>query len=192
MDLSSEQVHWLLGVFLVLIVSPLILREIQVIRRQWPALLIPFALLIVGIELFLDPVIHGSAIPENYSKETSQHLLLSALLLSIGMVEGARCFGKLQAFLWAMVLPIGLFLAGILFFFHAQHGAHVSMLLLIVQHRIMGVTLVITAVTKAVAELRPRSGLHAAWLIVIFIFSSELILYTEGSSVFGVFSVSTQ
>ncbi|EAR21338.1 hypothetical protein [Nitrococcus mobilis] len=192
MGLSSEQVHWLFGVFLALIVSPLILHDIQVFRRQRSALLIPCALLIVGIALLLDPMIHGSALPANYSKETDQHIFLSALLLSIGVIEGARCFGKLPALLWSMALPVGLFLAGIIFFFHAQHDTHVSMLLLIVQHRIMGVTLIIAAVTKAVAELRPQPGLHAAWLIVILVFSSELILYTEGGSIFDAFSVSTQ
>ncbi len=192
MDLSSEQVHWLFGVFLVLIVSPLILREIQVFRRQWLTLLLPGALLIAGIELLLDPLIHGSAAPENYSKETSQHILLSVLLLSIGIVEGARCFGKLRAFLWAMALPIGLVVAGLLFFFHAQHDTHVPILLLTTQHRIMGVTLIIAAVTKAVAELKPQSGLHVAWLIVILVFSGELILYTEGGSVSDIFSLSMQ
>lgn len=190
MKLTSEQVHWVFGAVLSVLPIPLILNELVVIDGRWPSFIVPIALFAIGLALILDPLIHGRAAPTEYAHETVQHLVLGAMALAVGGVETARALGGLESSAWALALPLGLVIAGLLFFFHAQHQAGVPVLLLVIQHRIMGVILTVAGVTKAVAEMSQAPALRAGWLLLVLVLGLQLLLYTEGGSLLGGFKAS--
>lgn len=63
MALSSEQVHWLLGGLVTLVAAALLLRATGLVEAGWLRFILPAALLLLGAETFLDPLIHGGKSP---------------------------------------------------------------------------------------------------------------------------------
>jgi hypothetical protein len=184
MNLTSEQVHWIFGVLLTIVPITLLLHCLGAIRARWPRFIIPITFLFIGIELVLDPFIHGAAAPAEYAQESARHLLLAAVAFTVAIIEMGRSLGRLQAKAWATALPLALVVSGLLFFFHAQHQADVPVLLLVTQHRFMGTTLIIAGVAKAADELTLKPELRAGWLLLVLVFGLQLLLYTEGQSLF--------
>ena len=184
MNLTSEHVHWIFGVFLTIVPIVLLLHHGGAMRARWPIFIIPVTFLLLSIEIVLEPLVHGNAAPAGYAPESAQHMMIATLALAIAMIETGRALGRLQAKVWAMALPSALVVIGLLFFFHAQHQADVPMLLLMTQHRIMGVTLIVAGIAKAAGELTLKPELRIGWLLLILIFGIELLLYTEGQTLF--------
>jgi len=187
MELTSEQVHWIVGAVITAFAALLLWLETRPASVPWARFVIPSLLLSAGLMLVFDPLLHGAAAPENYGAETAQHIGMGVVLLAIGAIELARAMGKLSAPGWALVLPAVLVGIGLLFVMHAQHDADVPMLLLIAQHRIVGVTLWLIAGALAVAELstRLRPAFRVAALTLMLLFGVEFLLYTEGNLLFG-------
>src|SRR5205823_927585 len=98
-------------------------------------------------------------------------------------VELFRTAGWLHHQVWRAWLPIGMLVTGVIFVFHAQHKTHAPPILLTVQHRILGASLAVGAVSKTVADLpHPRARPFAvAWLVPLFLAGVQLLLYTEPS-----------
>ncbi len=184
MNLTSEQVHWIGGVAFTIVAVLLILHKTRVMRAGWLPYLLPILLIGYGVESFIDPLIHGTAKPQNYGTESLQHIIQGTSMLIVGGVELFRTRGRLKHYAWGLILPLGLFIVGGLFMFHAQHEADVPPVLLLVQHRIFAITLWMTAVTKALAEWPNKSSqaFSVAWLLPLLLFGLELLVYTEGSS----------
>jgi hypothetical protein len=183
MGLTSEQVHWVLGGAISLIAVILLLRAAGVLRASWPRYFLPFGLLLLAGETFLDPLIHGLGTPQHEAAETAQHFVMGGLMAAVGLVELQRARDRLRSRFWGFLLPVGLLAVGILFLVHAQHDSAAPAILLIVQHRVMGATLVVAAAAKFLAELgqdKTRS-FEAGWLVAMLVFGLELLLYTEAS-----------
>lgn len=187
MNLTSEHVHWIFGAFLTIVPIVLLLHHGGAIRARWPGFIIPVTFLLLSIEIVLEPLVHGNAAPAGYARESAQHMMIAVLAFAIAMIEMGRTFGRLQEKVWAMALPLVLVVIGLLFFFHAQHQADVPMLLLMTQHRIMGVTLIVAGIAKAAGEFTLKSELRIGWLLLILLFGLELLLYTEGRTLFDGF-----
>lgn len=187
MELTSEQVHWLAGGVVSGIALVLLWLETRPAPIVWARFVIPGVLLATGLMLVFDPLLHGAAAPENYGAETAQHIAMGVVLLVIGALELARALGRLRAAAWGFALPVVLVGIGLMFVMHAQHNAEVPMLLLIAQHRIVGVTLWLIALTLTLAELSPRlrSAFRVSALFLMLLFGVEFLLYTEGNLLFG-------
>ncbi|OGW53745.1 MAG: hypothetical protein A2Z46_01870 [Nitrospirae bacterium RBG_19FT_COMBO_55_12] len=187
MNLTSEQVHWIIGGWIAIIACFLILNETRVLAARWVRWLLPVGMLAVGIELIIDPLLHGAAAPGGYEHETAQHFMLGAGLIVVAALEGLREKEVLRHRFWSMVMPTGLIAAGAVFMFHAQHEASVPIIVLIAQHRVYGVTLWLAGLAKALAEIRSHKTrtFAAGWLVLLLLFGFELLLYTEGGSLFG-------
>lgn len=70
----------------------LILRDVGKIRARWVDYLVPALLAAFGLEMLLDPLVHGDAAPANYAAETAQHFMLGLLLIG---ASGAELFRTL-------------------------------------------------------------------------------------------------
>lgn len=184
MGLTSEQVHWILGGGLIPLALVLVLQEREIIRARWPRHLLGAALMVGGLAFVFDPLLHGSAAPENYEAETAQHAVQGGVLLAVGLIELLRGTSRLRARWWGLFLPVGLVAMGVTFLLHAQHAAAGPPILLVQQHRIIGATFLVAAATRGLSELGGERGrpLSVAWLVVLLLLGVEFALYTEGGA----------
>lgn len=187
MELTSEQVHWIVGAVVTTSALLILWLETRPTPVAWTPFVIPSLLLGSGGILVFDPLLHGAAAPANYDAETAQHVAMGLVLSVAGMLELGRASGRLTAAAWGLVLPAVLAGIGFMFVLHAQHDADVPMLLLVVQHRVVGVTLWLIAAALAIAELsaRLRPAFRVAGLTLVLLFGIEFLLYTEGNLLFG-------
>lgn len=187
MELTSEQVHWIDGAIVIAVTFFLLVSELRPFTFSWNRFLIPAGLLIFGIGLFFDPLFHGYNFLDTFGGEIRQHIWFGSVVLIAALIETAKAFGWLETNFWNIVFPVGLVLLGAGFFFHAQHSADGSALLLLTQHRIMGITLILAGIAKAIAEFggKEKEKFNLAWIVLLLLFGFELLLYTEGSPIFG-------
>ena len=188
MQLSSEQVHWIDGGLIAVFSLALIILETRRRKFQWTKFFVPAGLLILAAGLIFDPLFHGEQAAESFQREIRQHFWLGLILTPAAAVETGLALRLLDGKFWRLILPLALALVGAGFFFHAQHQADAfSALLLTAQHRFMGATLFLCGATKAVGELvaGENKEFKLVWLFLLLLFGFELLLYTEGNSIFG-------
>lgn len=187
MELTSEQVHWIFGGVLIAASLLLILRATGKVRWRSLDYLVPSLLALMGIELVLDPLVHGAAAPGGYAQETSQHLILGLLLIGTSMAELIRIRRGTEKLAWRLPLAAALLVAAGVFLFHAQHDSEVPMLFLMTQHRMIGATLAVMAFAVLVDRSDPlRTGARSlGFALLTFLLGAELMIYTEGNSLFG-------
>ncbi|MES2135524.1 MAG: hypothetical protein V4502_00510 [Pseudomonadota bacterium] len=186
MNLSSEQVHWIFGGILLAVTGTLILRDVGGLRARWVDYLLPALLAAFGIEMLLDPLVHGAAAPANYGPETAQHFILGLLLIAVAGAEGTRTWRGATGLAWRLPLAAALAIAAAAFWFHAQHDSSAPMILLITQHRMIATIL---AVSAAAALADPLAGGQRrqppALAYLALLLALQLLVYTEGGSLFG-------
>lgn len=185
MNLTSEQVHWIYGGVLVAAAVLLILREYGRIETPWLDYVTPILLLLFGVELALDPLVHGTALPTHYARETAQHLALGILLVVTGAAEIVRLRRKGSGWPWRLPLSAALMIAAGVFAFHAQHDSQAPMMLLMVQHRTIAATLVLASLAFFFAPPGERSRAPSAFSVLILLLGAQVLLYTEGNFLFG-------
>lgn len=187
MNLTSEQVHWINGGLIFVSSFMLIVLEARSQKYHWAKFLVPAGLLISAAGLVFDPFFHGSAVSESFRREIGQHFWLGLILIPAAAVETLLAFRLMSGKFWQMIFPLGLVFVGAGFFFHEQHQADASAMLLMTQHRIMGATLLMTGTSKAISELgeRENKDFRFVWLFLLLLFGIELLLYTEGNTIFG-------
>lgn len=186
MNLTSEQVHWIFGAVLLAVTAALILRDAGHLRARWIDYFVPALLAAFGLEMLFDPLVHGDALPANYAAETAQHFVLGLLLLGAAMAELMRTYRNGEGLLWRLPLAAALAVAAAAFWVHAQHDSSAPMILLVTQHRMIAATLAVAAVAAlaGLGEGRPsRQPPALAFLAVLL--ALELLVYTEGGSLFG-------
>lgn len=187
MGLTSEQVHWIFGATMMAGATILILRAMGRIQGRWVDFLVPSLLGLFGVELLLDPLVHGIAAPGGYAKETAQHFALGGLLIAAAAAELVRVWRRENGFLWSLPLAGALLIAAGVFIFHAQHDSDVPMLLLMTQHRVIGATLMVAALAILLtsSEEAGTARRSLAFPLLMLLLGAEFLIYTEGGSVFG-------
>lgn len=111
MSLTSEHVHWIFGAALSAAGSLLLLVATDRLRVRWTRSIMPVALFAFGIELLLDPLVHGRELPTGYAKETAQHFALGLLLVTTTAADLFRTLTDLQSRLWHLRLVPALLIA---------------------------------------------------------------------------------
>lgn len=186
MGLTSEQVHWIFGAVLLVTTAVLILRDVGKIRMRWVDYLVPALLAAFGTEMLLDPLVHGDAAPGNYAAETAQHFALGLLLIGAAAAEFIRTLRRGEGFLWRLPLAAAAAIAAVAFWVHAQHDSSAPMILLVTQHRMIAVTLAVTAVAALTGLPEGRESRHPpALAFLMVLLGLQLLVYTEGGSWFG-------
>ena len=186
MNLTSEQVHWIFGGVLLAVTAVLILRDTGRIRARCLDYLVPGLLLAFGIEMLFDPLVHGTSAPANYSAETAQHFALGLLLIGAAAAEFARTWRRGEGFLWRLPLAAAAAIAAVAFWAHAQHDSSAPMILLVTQHRMIAVTLAVSAVAALFGFPEGRESRQPpALAFLMILLGLQLLVYTEGGSIFG-------
>lgn len=185
---SSQTMHRVYGGAIVGLSTTLLVEEAGAFDAPNLRFAVPGVVVTAGGLLTIDPLLHGAAAPQNYGDETRQHLLLGGMLVAVGAVDLAREAGWLGHWSWSLALPAGMLGASASFFFHAQHGDPAQHELLTTQHRMLGATLAVAAVTKGLSAVPatddntlPRwPELRTAWIVATGLAGVQLMLYREG------------
>ena len=186
MGLTSEEVHRIFGLVLMAAALLLLLRSLGRLRGRWVDYLVPALLALFGVELFIDPLVHGAAAPEGYAREMAQHFVLGALLVAAAAAELMRVFRKGEGLTWRLPLAVALLLSAGVFVFHAQHDANVPMLLLLTQHRMIGATLFVASLAVLLGpSVDADEKRSLAFPLLMLLLGAEFAIYTEGGSLLG-------
>jgi uncharacterized membrane protein HdeD (DUF308 family) len=185
MNFTSEQVHWIFGTMIASSAVLLVLRESGRLSGGWLNFVTPSLLLLFGIEMLVDPWVHGSAAPSNYAAETTQHFILGLLLIGSAVAEMVRVKRRGEGWLWRLPFAGTLMIAAGVFAFHAQHDSPAPMTLLIAQHRIIAATLGLASLAFLFAPPREGGRAPSAFSVLVLLLGFELLLYTEGNTIFG-------
>lgn len=185
MNLTSEQVHWIFGGAVLILAALLVLRDFGRIQARWVDYLFPGLLAAFGLEMLVDPLVHGSAVPANYGAETAQHFALGILLLLASAAEFLRVHKKGEGLAWRLPLAAALAVAAVAFWMHAQHDSAVPMILLVTQHRMIAATLAVSAVAALALATQRDTRQPPALAFLAVLLALQLLVYTEGSSLFG-------
>lgn len=185
MELTSQTVHQIGGVIFILLALASTYRVLIRGEKFWPEWLLAILFIAYGIESFFDPLVHGAAAPENYNKESAQHLIQGSLLVVAGVLETLRLMRVLKSPIWKAVVPVALIGFGGVFLFHAQSGMDPqAVVLMSVQHRAFGLSLWVAAAARALADYllpedRPAT---LGWISALLVFGLLLLTYQDGSS----------
>jgi hypothetical protein len=188
MSLTSEQVHWLFGLLLVVTAILLILRSLGFLNGRWPDYIIPLALAVFGIELAIDPLVHGEALPANYAGEMAQHFVISGVLLAASIAELLRVAKRGRTLWWRLPLAIALALTAGILWLHTQHDMGPPTLLLTTQHRMIGTTIAAAALAVLFTAVRDNAeddDKSIALPLLILALGVQLLAYTEASNLPG-------
>lgn len=181
--MTPEAIHKLSAGILLAIVGPLLAAEAGVLRGAWTKYILGTGALLMGAFLVLDPIVfHGGS----FGAEGVQHQIQGAVAAAVGVVELARGSGRLQARGWGLLLPIGLVAVGVMFAAHTQHST-ASMRAQLALHRILGVTVVLMAIVRAVDVLgwAKSNWARIGWLLLGLGIALQLFLYAEDPSGHG-------
>lgn len=188
LGLDSETVHRIYGAAILATSTALIVEDADGFTLSELRYAPPGLTMVTGGLLMIDPLLHGSARPSGYGPETRQHLLLGGALLAAGSVDLAHEAEWLDHWSWGLVLPAGLLAGSASFLFHAQHGDPAQHDLLTAQHRLLGATLAVAAVTKGLAAVPAEDGdeprwpqMQTAWIVAAGLAGIQLLLYSEGT-----------
>ncbi len=109
-----------------------------------------------------------------------QHQLQGAALCAVGAVEVARLRDRLRGRVFASLLPLAVVGIGVVFVLHSQHGGG-DMALQLVQHRVLGATVILAGLVKGADRLGVARGNWASvgWLLLLLAATVQLFLYVE-------------
>lgn len=188
MGLTSEQVHWIFGGVLVAASALFLLRDSGRLGWRWLDYLLPGLLALFGIELLLDPLVHGDAAPANYAAETAQHFTLGLLLIATSGAELLRVLRNWQGTAARLPLTAALAAAAATFLVHAQHDSGAPMILLVTQHRMIAATLAVAAAAVLFGASGRQQGADrpSPLSLLMLLLGLQLLIYNEtASSVHG-------
>lgn len=178
--------HWLAGGIFLIVSVVAFLQVKGLIKSKW---FIWQALVVVG-GLFFIPftLLHHRS--EEFSlvwrvmmldPQQRQHLIMFSLITLGGAIELMIAVKKPQTRGWSVIFPTVLFLIGLLFLFHPQHGTSEALEYSVPYHIALGTALLLTGVTKAILALwSPKfKPLGNLWILFLLIASVMLLSYRE-------------
>ena len=183
MEPPSEMVHWLFGMFLLLL-GLIMLAEVIVgpdvwRRRAWRIYLFPGIAFGLGVVMW--PVM-------TFFTNSAIHMLAHSAWAQALMVAGAAelglVHGKLHSRWWRLATPVGLFVSGAAFLIHEQNPwlfARSAFL-----HHLIGWSMIGMALFPLGRALRPRAAVFQAGFALTFVVLS-VMLYCDRdtAAVFG-------
>jgi hypothetical protein len=183
MEPPSEMVHWLFGMFLLLL-GLIMLAEVIVgpdvwHRRAWRIYLWPGIAFGLGIVMwpvmtfFTNSAIHMVA-----------HGAWAQALMAMGGAELGLAKGKLTNRWWKLATPVGLVVSGAAFLVHEQNGWFFARSAFL--HHLVGWTFLLGAVIPLALVWRPRSSvLRAGFALTIVAVSVMLFADRDVAPIFG-------
>lgn len=179
----AELAHWAFAagfLFLGLVLlSEALVGSATFRRRAWRAAIVPVALLVGGVLLWLVAIL---------STFSTLHLIAHSLWAQAAMVAGgvqlAVARGKLTSPAWSLVTALALFLSGLSFVVHEQNGWLFSRSAFL--HHLIGWTLIVATLFPLGAALRPRRTIwQAGFAVTLIVMAVMLFADRDVAPIFG-------
>jgi hypothetical protein len=188
----SEQNHHIAGWMVILMGLAEVSHVMRLPSLMWARLLLPSAMLFVGIFLIVWsdheawPVGHLSFAETFFGQdhEIVQHKFYGLLALAVGGVELFRRLGRVGHVAWATPLPLMAIIGGIMLFSHS-HGVHPSAHKIAMHHAVMGTIAITAGSSKLFFDWhRPSTGPGSnrwewLWAGLILAIGAQLLIYSE-------------
>lgn len=188
----SERNHHLAGFFVLLVGVSELLPSIRVLSVNWARMLLPGALLLMGIFLLVWsdhqawPIGPLSFVETFFGidPEIVQHKLYGILSLTVGLIEVFRRLDRVVHAGWMAPLPAFAILGGLMLFAHS-HGDHPSAQKIAFDHAIMGTLAISGGATKlssaGLSSLQgwSRTKGDIVWALCILAVGVQLLFYSE-------------
>lgn len=173
--------HWIVGYIFLAIVIVAFLQKLGFFKNKlylWPILviiagiiLIPYNMLHHGLDelplvwkvIELDP-------------QQRQHFIMFNLIFVGGVFELLISLKKLKAKLWHFVWTGAIFIIGIMFLTHPQHGTLEALAYTVPFHKTLGIILLITAIVKSVDVIWGKKYKWIAYMWILFLLSTSIML----------------
>jgi hypothetical protein len=156
-------------------------------RYFWPVLLMMAGLF---IPVFILWVARRYRVPIARlwaDSQQRQHFILSTFLFIGGLAELIRLRGIFPS-LSGLVMPVMLGLIGYLFISHTQHGTAEAVAKAILAHRLLGVTLILAGLMRAIMVASSTASIVVglAWTLLLLAAAIQLVLYREPEGAYSV------
>ena len=188
----SEENHHIAGWMVILMGLAEVSHVMRLPSLMWARLLLPSAMLFIGIFLMIWSDHEAWPIgPLGFAEtffgedhEIIQHKFYGLLALAVGCVELFRRLGHMEHLAWAMPLPLMAITVGMMLFSHS-HGVHPSAQKIATHHAVMG-TMAVTAGSSKLFSgwLYPgtgpeRSKWEWSWAGLLLVIGAQLLIYAE-------------
>ena len=144
----------------------------------WASLAWPILVLIAGLVLlFLLYALHPGSEWGLIWRDAQQreHTIIAAAVAIAGVAELLSSRTPALAYVW----PAAITLTGGLFFFHAQHGTSEAAARAMLQHRVLGSTLIVAGLLNFIEVINGAGFAAFLWPVVLLIAAVQLLLYRE-------------
>lgn len=155
-----------------------ILALLSGIGNAWASTAWPILLLAAGILLLLliyprHPFADWPAIWQDAQQR--QHTLMA---VTIAVAGAAQLLAK-QNPSWSYLWPAAVILIGVMFLVHEQHGTSAAAAKAVRLHRILGSTIIIAGLLRAVQLISNAQIFAVLWPLVLLAAAGQLILFRE-------------
>lgn len=188
----SETNHHLAGLMVLLMGLAEASHTMRVPFLAWARLLLPSAMLAVGVFLTIWSdheawPIGGLSFAQTFwgeDHEIVQHKIYGLLSLAVGSVELFRRLGRMGHTAWATPLPLMAIVGGLMLFGHS-HGDHPAAYRIAFHHAAMGTMAVTAGSIKFISSWvhRPSGAVPSKWEWLwpglIFLIGMQLLAYSE-------------
>jgi len=188
----SEENHHIAGWMVILMGLAEVSHVTRLPSLMWARLLLPSAMLFVGIFLIVWsdhdawPVGHLSFAETFFGQdhEIVQHKFYGLLALAVGGVESFRRLGRTGHVAWATPLPLMAITVGIMLFSHS-HGVHPSAHKIAMHHAVMGTIAITAGSSKLFFDWRRLSTGPGStrwewlWAGLLLLIGVQLLFYSE-------------
>lgn len=144
----------------------------------WASTAWPLLILIAGVVLLfllypLHPVSEWGLIWRDVQQR--QHTIIAAAVAIAGIAQLLSSAIPVFSYLW----PAAIVLTGGLFLFHTQHGTSEAAARAVLQHRILGSTIILAGLLNFIEIVSGGRFAAILWPIVLLIAAVQLLLYRE-------------
>lgn len=188
----SEENHHIAGWMVILMGLAEVSHVMRLPSLVWARLLLPSAMLFIGIFLMIWsdheawPIGPLSFVETFFGEdpEIVQHKFYGLLALAVGGVELFRRLGRTGHVAWATPLPLMAITVGTMLFSHS-HGVHPSAHKIATHHAVMGTIAITAGSSKLFFDWRRPSGGHGStrsewlWAGLLLLIGVQLLFYSE-------------
>jgi hypothetical protein len=152
-------------------------------RYAWPALIVLAGVFLLAYLVVPHHGLEHAKTQWNFvfgDRQQRQHVVISVLIILGGGAEWMAVAGIVRGRSWLFAWPATLFAIGVFFITHPQHGTTEAVVRALLVHRVLGATLITTAVLATVSAARNGSRrLQLSWSVALLLAATLLIIYKE-------------